>query len=69
MIEVKIPCDPIFKQSNFKAEINLGRPEDTAKRWRDVWSAGQGAGEVRAVEPLSKIVDELAKDYAAAAVA
>ncbi len=52
-----------------KAEINLGRPEDTAKRWRDVWSAGQGAGEVRAVEPLSKIVDELAKDYAAAAVA
>jgi nitronate monooxygenase len=49
-----------------KAEINLGRPEDAAARWRDVWSAGQGAGEVRAVEPLSKIVDELAADYRAA---
>ena len=49
-----------------KAEINLGRPEDAAKRWRDVWSAGQGAGEVRGIEPLAAIIDELAADYAAA---
>lgn len=49
-----------------KAEINLGRPEDAAKRWRDVWSAGHGAGEVKAVEPLSVIVDALAADYAQA---
>jgi nitronate monooxygenase len=49
-----------------KAEISLGRPEDTAKRWRDVWAAGQGAGEVRAVEPLAKIVDDLVADYQAA---
>ncbi|MBJ7411472.1 MAG: nitronate monooxygenase, partial [Phenylobacterium sp.] len=33
-----------------KAEINLGRPEDAAKRWRDVWSAGHGAGQVKAIE-------------------
>jgi len=46
-----------------KAEINLGRPEDAAKRWRDVWSAGHGAGQVKAVEPLSAIIDELAADY------
>ena len=49
-----------------KATMDLGRPEDAAKRWRDVWSAGQGAGEVRAVEPLAKIVDDLVADYAAA---
>ncbi|MCI3131958.1 NAD(P)H-dependent flavin oxidoreductase [Phenylobacterium aquaticum] len=51
-----------------KAEISLGRPEDAAKRWRDVWAAGQGAGEVRAVEPLAKIVDDLVADYEAAAI-
>jgi len=49
-----------------KAAIDLGRPEDAAKRWRDVWSAGQGAGSVRAVEPLGDIVAELAADYAEA---
>ena len=46
--------------------IELGRPEDAAMRWRDVWSAGQGAGEVRAVESLAEIIDDLARDYAAA---
>jgi len=49
-----------------KAEINLGRPEDSAKRWRDVWAAGHGAGEVRAIEPIAAIVDEMAADYARA---
>jgi nitronate monooxygenase len=51
-----------------KAEISLGRPEDNARRWKDVWSAGQGAGEVRAIEPLGKIIDDLVTDYDAAAV-
>jgi nitronate monooxygenase len=51
-----------------KAEINLGRPEDAAKRWRDVWSAGHGAGEVKAIEPLGAIVDALVADYERAAV-
>lgn len=50
-----------------KAEINLGRPEDAAKRWRDVWSAGHGAGQVKAVEPLTAIIDKLAAEYAQAA--
>lgn len=46
-----------------KAEINLGRPEDSAKRWRDVWAAGHGVGEVRAVEPLGAIIEGLVRDY------
>ncbi|MEO8114818.1 MAG: nitronate monooxygenase, partial [Phenylobacterium sp.] len=49
-----------------KAEIELGRPETTqAKRWRDVWSAGQGAGAVHRIETVAEIVDELAEEYAA----
>jgi len=50
-----------------KVEIKLGRPEEAAKRWRDVWAAGHGVGEVHATEPLAAIVDDLTRDYAAAA--
>ena len=50
-----------------KVEINLGRPEDAAKRWRDVWAAGHGVGAVRAIQPLADIVDDLAVEYAEAA--
>ena len=46
-----------------KTVIDLGRPEDTAKRWRDVWSAGQGAGAVRSEESMAVIVEELARGY------
>ena len=50
-----------------KAEIELGRPEGAeAKRWRDVWSAGQGVGAVRAIEQVGHIVDDLAAEYEAA---
>ena len=50
-----------------KAEIELGRPETTqAKRWRDVWSAGQGAGAVREIEPIGEIVEQLVREYEAA---
>ena len=46
-----------------KTVIDLGRPEDTAKRWRDVWSAGQGVGAVRSEESMAVIVEELARGY------
>lgn len=46
-------------------EISLGRPEETVKRWRDVWAAGHGVGEVHAIEPLREIIDALVADYAA----
>jgi nitronate monooxygenase len=53
---------------------NLGATPDrnytsggSAKRWRDIWAAGQGVGAVRAVEPTGQIVDRLAREYAEAA--
>lgn len=36
------------------------------KRWADVWSAGQGVGAVRGIEPVAAIVDRLATEYAQA---
>ena len=55
--------DPAAMKSG--TEIRLGRPEENAKRWRDVWAAGHGVGEVHAVEPMRAIVDALAADYEA----
>jgi nitronate monooxygenase len=52
-----------------KAEINLGRPEDAAKRWRDVWSAGHGAGQVKAIQPMADIIDEMVVAYTRAGAA
>lgn len=34
-----------------------------AKAWRDVWSAGQGAGNIDAVLPAAQIIDQLAAEY------
>ncbi len=44
------------------------RPKDgsAAKRWRDIWSAGQGAALVREVQPIAGIVDEIVAEYTAA---
>jgi len=42
------------------------RQDQRAKRWADVWSAGQGVGAVTGTEPLARIVDRLADEYEAA---
>lgn len=34
-----------------------------SRRWRDVWAAGQGIGQVRSVQSVAQIVDELESDY------
>jgi nitronate monooxygenase len=38
----------------------------TARKWMDVWAAGQGLGSIHAVEPVSAVVDRLADEYAQA---
>lgn len=45
-------------------------PEDAApdrsiegsKRWKDIWSAGQGVGLIHEVKPIGEIVEELARE-------
>lgn len=47
-----------------KTSMNLGAPEDAEKkRWRDVWSAGQGVGAVTRIAPAADIVAALVADY------
>ena len=37
-----------------------------ARKWLDVWAAGQGVGSIKAIEPLALVVDRLADEYAQA---
>ena len=37
-----------------------------ARKWLDVWAAGQGVGAIKAIEPLATVVDRLAEEYAQA---
>ncbi|MGX5713346.1 NAD(P)H-dependent flavin oxidoreductase [Sphingopyxis terrae subsp. ummariensis] len=45
---------------------NFSDAQDDAKAWKNVWSAGQGVGAVRATEPVADIVDRLVTEYDAA---
>jgi nitronate monooxygenase len=49
-----------------KPQRNYDSSQQVAKRWKDLWSAGQGIGAVRAIEPMSAVVDSLAREYDAA---
>lgn len=37
-----------------------------ARKWVDVWAAGQGLGSIHAIEPVATVVDRLADEYAQA---
>ncbi|GBU14692.1 2-nitropropane dioxygenase [Polaromonas sp.] len=34
-----------------------------ARKWVDVWAAGQGLGTIRAIEPVAAVVDRLEQEY------
>ncbi|MEO6952658.1 MAG: nitronate monooxygenase, partial [Polyangia bacterium] len=38
------------------------RSPDGSKRWRDIWSAGQGVGLIEDVQPISTIVENLVRE-------
>lgn len=37
-----------------------------AKKWKEVWAAGQGVGAIKAVEPVAEVVQRLEAEYRAA---
>ena len=45
---------------------DFANAQDDAKAWKNVWSAGQGVGAVKGVEPTKAIVDRLVREYDAA---
>jgi nitronate monooxygenase len=48
-------------------KMNFGSGGGAEKKvWRDIWSAGQGVGQIDAVIPVAQVVDKLETEYAAA---
>ncbi len=46
-----------------KGDIDITRSASDAKRWRDVWAAGQGVGAIDEVLPISTLVQRLEAEY------
>ncbi len=55
----KLPDAP---ERNYDSSQSLA-----AKRWLDVWAAGQGLGAIKQVEPVAAVVDRLSDEYRQAA--
>ena len=60
---------PSLKQSGFDidnlkdAKIDFKEYKDERKAWRDVWSAGQGVGDITKKETVSEIIKKLKEEY------
>lgn len=55
-----------FKPSPKHDGFSLIKEIETLKAWRDVWSAGQGVGDIDRVETVTDLVARLSLDYRAA---
>jgi len=49
-----------------KERMDWSNSQGQLKAWKDIWSAGQGVGHIRAIEPVSAIVDRYLAEYEAA---
>lgn len=50
------------------AEIDFLKAVGDAKRWRDIWAAGQGVGAIRERQSIAEVVAQLAREYDEAVV-
>lgn len=50
------------------AEIDFLKAAGDAKRWRDIWAAGQGVGAIRERQSIAEVVAQLAREYDEAVV-
>jgi len=57
---LKASLDRLEVQPNAK---ELGDLQSEYKRWKDIWSAGQGVSQVDSIRPAGEIVREIAEGY------
>jgi len=59
--------DPLNMPKSDPKKMNFGTEGGAEKKvWRDIWSAGQGVGQIDAVMPVAQVVEKLAGEYLAA---
>ncbi len=56
--------DPLDLPRSDPKKMNFGSGSGAEKKvWRDIWSAGQGVGQIDRVMPVAEVVDQLAREY------
>ena len=59
--------DPLNLPKSDPKKMNFGSDSGVEKKvWRDIWSAGQGVGQIDAVLPVAGVVAKLESEYGAA---
>jgi nitronate monooxygenase len=59
--------DPANLPKSDPSKMNFGSGSGAEKKvWRDIWSAGQGVGQIDKVMPVREVVAKLAAEYTAA---
>jgi nitronate monooxygenase len=59
--------DPKNLPKSDPSKMNFGSGSGVEKKvWRDIWSAGQGVGQIDKVMPVADVVAKLSEEYAAA---
>lgn len=52
-----------FLRQTLPDEANPDRSHGAAKRWKDIWSAGQGVSLIDEVLPIGQIVENIVREY------
>ena len=64
---VRAGLDPDNLPEGDKSKMNFGSGgNQKAKAWRDIWGAGQGAGQIHDIPSTAELVDRLETEYRAA---
>ena len=59
--------DPLNLPKSDPTKMNFGTDGGAEKKvWRDIWSAGQGVGQIKAIMPVAEVVAQLRNEYTAA---
>ncbi len=59
--------DPLNLPKSDPSKMNFGTGGGAEKKvWRDIWSAGQGVGQIKAIMPVAEVVAQLTNEYVAA---
>lgn len=52
-----------FLKDTIPDDFEANRGPDAAKRWKDIWSAGQGSALIDDVKPMEAIVEDIVREY------
>ncbi len=52
-----------FLKATIPSETTPDRSPAAAKRWKDIWSAGQGVSLVDEIKPIGAIVEDIVREY------